>query len=90
MTICNLKQAAETIAAQARTARLKIEQVDPVIGEPGDSILFYAYDENDDCLPIVIDLPMKIADDDALLIDEWRTAFMAALPADVRAATAWP
>lgn len=90
MTICNLKHAAEYIAAQARKDGLMIEQVDPVVGEPGDSILLYAYHQRDSYSPIVIDLPMRIETDDALLIDEWRAAFMRALPADVKAPTAWP
>lgn len=90
MNTNTLKQAAEYIAAQARKDGLKIEQVDPVVGEPGDAILFYTYSADDDYLPILIDLPMRIETDDALLIDEWRAAFMRALPADVKAPTAWP
>lgn len=83
------KHAAERIADQARARGVRIEQVDPVLCETGKAISFYAYNERGETFIASIDLPSKITDD-AFLYSEWRAAFMAAIPSDARALTAWP
>ncbi|MFC2952312.1 hypothetical protein ACFOOP_10260 [Marinicaulis aureus] len=84
-----LKHAAEYVASKANERGLKIEQCDPVLCETGDAVMFYAYDESDECFTASIDLPAKLTDN-AFLLDEWRSAFMKLIPDKARAATAWP
>lgn len=82
----DLHEAADRIAAKAREHGLRIDQVDPVLAECGSMIVFYAYSTAGDCLFATADLPMRLTTESALLIDEWRDAFMRLLPSEVLAA----
>lgn len=78
----DLRAAADKVANAAKAERARIDQVDAVLCESGDAIMFYCHAGNR-TLTASMNLPFTVKAADEFLSKEWSEALVRLLPASI-------
>lgn len=80
----DLRSAADKIARAAKADGARIDQIDTVLCESGDVIMFYSY-AGDRAFMASMNLPFVVKSEDEFLSREWGEALVRLLPAAILA-----